>query len=207
MSLFPDTLPAPMAGADVAYTPNHVARALVEVLRPELSGARVWEPYAGGGAFCRALSTAAGITYATDCDPAARGAADADVDQVPWDVAKGWPWTVTPPHWIVTNPPFSLLDAHLPVLFDVATDGIALLLVGQSLAPGKRDWLWDTAVPDEMLWIRERIAFCGPGRTGKDTDMRDYAWVIWRKRAGSWMGRGLVGRVSTDTGRVWRGAP
>jgi hypothetical protein len=211
-----------MAGADVAYTPDHVARALVEVLRPELTGARVWEPYAGGGAFCRALSGVAGITYATDCDPAAEGVGLADIGLTPWDVAKGWPWTAAGrgfpastspeverelrPQWIVTNPPFSLLDAHLPVLFEAATEGVALLLVGQSLAPGKRDWLWDAAVPDEMLWIRERIAFCGPGRTGKDTDMRDYAWVIWRKRAGSWMGRGLLGRVSTETGRVWRGA-
>jgi hypothetical protein len=135
---------------------------------------------------------------------------------LPNDWGRSWPH----PHWIVSNPPFSLLygdeaglvkgtvtPCHLRVLLDTATEGIALLVVGQSLACGARDWLWDTAVPDEMLWIRERIAFCGPGRTGKDTDMRDYAWVIWRKRAGSWMGRGLVGRVSTDTGRVWRGAP
>lgn len=204
--LFPDTLPAPMAGADVAYTPDHVARALVEVLLPDLCGATIWEPYAGGGAFVRALADVAGITYATDCDPAAVGVRAADITTPgAWDTAKGWPWTGPQPAWIVTNPPFSLLDAHLPVLFDTATVGVALLLVGQSLAPGKRDWLWDVAVPDEMLWIRERIAFQGPGRSGKETDMRDYAWVIWRKRAGSWMGRGLIGRVSTETGRVWRG--
>lgn len=206
--LFPNALPRPAEGADVAYTPDHVARALVEVLRPELTGCACYEPYGGGAAFCEALGPLASRLLVTDCDPAAAALTRFPARQTTtlvWDVARGLPEDWPQPHWIVTNPPFSLLDAHLPVLFDTATVGVALLLVGQSLAPGKRDWLWDVAVPDEMLWIRERIAFQGPGRSGKETDMRDYAWVIWRKRAGSWMGRGLIGRVSTETGRVWRG--
>lgn len=203
--LFPDSTPRPMAGADVAYTPDPVAAAIVALLRPELTGARVWEPYAGGGAFIRALRPVAGMTFATDCDPAAEGVGLAYVGRSRWDVAKGWPWTAPPPAWAVTNPPFSLFDAHLPVLLNTATEGVALLLVGQSLAPGKRDWLWDIAIPDEVMWCRERIAFSGPGRDGKTTDMREYAAVIWRKRAGSWMGRGRMGRFSVESGRVWRG--
>lgn len=180
---------------------------LVEVLRPELAGRVVWEPYGGGGAFCAALGPIVDALLVTDCDVAA-------------DALARFPAVAT---------------------FTRAHDVSAGL---------KRDWLWDVAVPDEMLWIRERIAFEGPGREGKggrgaparrpvagtgrggeqdrevrieqgerwvrhdpvragpavgETDMRDYAWVIWRKRAGSWMGRGRMGRVSTVTGRVWRG--
>lgn len=205
-ALFPSRLPAPAEGADVAYTPDHVARALVHVLRPEILGATTWEPYAGDGAFVRALhAEGAGFVYATECDPAATGIRLADVGLLA-DAGRGFPWARTDnpgPAWIVSNPPFSQLDAHLPVLLAAAQVGVALLLVGQCLAPAKRDWLWDTAIPDWTLDIRERIAFCGPGRDGVSTDMREYAWMVWRKRAGSWMGRGIRGRVSTETGRVW----
>jgi hypothetical protein len=210
-SLFPTILPRPAEGADVAYTPGSVARALVETVRPEIVGASVWEPYAGGGAFVDALQAAgAGHIFATDCDCAAEGLNRGDVNVV-CDVGRGWPWTTARPDWIVTNPPFSVLfgdeagaNGHLRVLFDTARVGVALLLVGQSLAPRKRDWLWDSATPDWFLWIRERIAFEGPGREDGGTDAREYAWIVWRRQAdGGWNGRGLMGRVSTETGRVW----
>jgi hypothetical protein len=90
------------------------------------------------------------------------------------------------------------------VLLDTARIGVALLLIGQWLAPGARDWLWARAVPDQILWLRERVPFEGPGRNGKDTDSREYAWVIWRRNADGWHGRGLVGRLSWQSAQVWR---
>lgn len=210
-ALFPAellTIQAPEPGADVAYTPPPVARAVVEVLRPELVGATVWEPYAGGGAFVDALRDGgAGIVYATEADPLATGVHRADVGLTPWDVTRGWPWTAAKPDAIVTNPPFSELDEHLPILLATAQRLVCLLLVGQSVAPACRDWMWETALFDEQLWSRERIPFEGPGRNGANTDMREYAALVWRKQPdGSWMGRGLSGRFSWhQPGKIWRG--
>ena len=200
-ALFPTQEPA--AGADVAYTPPPVASTTVDLVAAEISGAVVWEPYVGGGAFADALRSRARAVLVTDCDPAAPGLAAPSAFGAVHDVGRGLPVGWPRPDWIVTNPPFSLLDAHLPILLEVATRGVLLLLVGQWLAPGARDWLWDAATPDEVIWHRERIPFKGPGRTGKATDLREYAAVIWRRRS-TWVGRARMGRYSTALGRVWR---
>lgn len=196
--LFPELMP--VAGDDVAYTPDAVARACVATLPPIIGGA--WEPYAGGGAFCRALVGHGAYVFASDIDPAAP-ALGSTLSRLA-DASKGWPLEGPRPDWIVSNPPFSVLDEHLPVLLATAQVGVAMLLIGQWLAPGARDWLWQGALPDEILWLRERVAFEGPGRNGKDTDSREYAWIIWRRSAErGWMGRGHVGRLSWHTGQLW----
>jgi hypothetical protein len=107
---------------------------------------------------------------------------------------------------VATNPPFSLFDRLLPVLLDHAAVGVSLLLVGQSLAPGARDWLWDTAPPDDVCWITPRVGFDRPGRPS-GTDMREYALVTWLRRGGRWRGRMRIGRLNWRTGRTWGAGP
>ena len=204
----PDFIPPAAAGPDVAYTPAHVARAVVDVLAPELAGLRIWEPCVGGGAFADALAPLASELLVSDIDPQAHGLTQrypkptrSEPHNIGWGLPHGWPR----PGAIVTNPAFSKLDEHVPIMLDAARDLVALLLIGQWVAPASRDWLWDHAIPDWHIWMRERIAFEGPGRQGGTTDMREYSLVVWRRRHGSWGGRGLMGRMSTTTGRLWLG--
>jgi hypothetical protein len=198
----------PGADSDVAYTPDAVADALVKVIAPELKSRVAWEPCAGGGAFVRALHGARAKVVASDIHDGVDGwmRDGAVTSAAPWNALDGFPPTaMRRPAAIVTNPAFSILDDFLPMALDVADQMVALLLIGQWLAPACRDYLWERAVPDEMYWLRERVAFVGPGRDGVTTDTREYAWVVWRKRAGSWMGRGLVRRLSWRDGRTWSG--
>ncbi len=203
-SLFPELVPE--AGADVAYTPEPVASAIVRLLLAgELDGLVAWEPYVGAAAFSIALDAAGCEVWVSDLDPAAPGLRSSWVEgSVVCDVGRGLPEGFPRPDWIVTNPPFSMLDAHLPILLDTAKVGVALLLVGQSVAPGVRDWMWENAMPDVQAWARERIKFQGPGRDGTGSDMREYAVLIFRRQPdGGWMGRGLMARFSVALERTW----
>jgi hypothetical protein len=207
-NLFGTVRDLPEADSDVAYTPDDVARALVGVIAPEVFGRWVWEPCAGGGAFVRALHGANAHVLASDTDDCYGWMPDgATFSACPWNALDGVPTGQQRPDATITNPPFSILDDLIPVLLDSTDEMVALLLIGQWFAPASRDYLWERAVPDQTYWIRERIAFTGSGRDGKSTDMREYAWVVWRKRAGSWMGRGRVSRLSWRDGRTWSGRP
>lgn len=196
--------PAPAEHPDVAYTDPAVARAHVEYLgRRYCLGTKpltMWEPFAGAGAYmdawqhCRPWDT----VVAGELDPGAPTVASGRVARA--DVFDGPP--CERPDWIVTNPPFSLFDDLLPVLLSHAAVGVSLLLVGQSMAPGARDWLWDNAPPDEVCWVTPRMGFDRPGK--KDgTDMREYALVTWLRRAGAWRGRMRLARYNWRTGQTW----
>ncbi len=218
MNLFPDLAPAPAEGADVAYTPDRYAEACLRTLGDVRCGdapLTAWDPHAGGGAFCRAAWSVFGsatTVLATDIDsnaPALRPAFEVPpgglLVQRTHDATRGLPHGWARPDWIVGNPPFSEMTESIQGALAVATAGVGFLMIGQWLAPQSRDWLWDTCRPDEVFWVRERIPFEGPGRNGKDTDAREYAWVVWRPIGTSrfpWFGRGLIRRLSVD-GRTW----
>jgi len=198
--------PAPGAdplAADIAYTDPAVALAHVEYLgrRYCLGSAPLvlWEPFAGGGAYmdawekCRHWDT----VVAGELDP---GAPTVRSGRVPRrDAFDGPPMAAD---WIVTNPPFSIIDKVLPVLLEHARVGVSLLLVGQSLAPMARDWLWSDAPPDELCWLTPRMGFDRPGKP-RGTDMREYAVVTFLRRAGKWRGRMRLARLNWRTGQTW----
>lgn len=94
---------------DEFMTPPELAQSLVKLL-PDLSGLSVLEPCAGKGAFARALPTPIVI--------------DGDFYEYKDKV-----------DWIVTNPPYSDLDKWLQHSFELASEGIALLLGLLNITP------------------------------------------------------------------------
>ena len=201
----PMTLPpAPAEHPDVAYTDSAVALAHVEYLgRRYCLGADplvMWEPFAGAGAYmdawdhCRHWDT----VVAGELDPGAPTVVRGRVERR--DAFDGPPGGVA--DWIVTNPPFSTFDRALPMLLEHARVGVSLLLVGQCLAPGARDWMWNNAPPDELCWLTPRMGFDRPGKK-PGTDMREYAIVTWLRRAGRWNGRMRLARLNWRTGQTW----
>jgi hypothetical protein len=206
--LFPALPPADLAteGADVAYTPDDVAHAL---LCPEAArflmppGARVWEPCAGGGAWIRALRAYRSDLqiHGTEIDSRATSirqglAAHGDAlspASCPWSQAPGTRWEV----W--TNPPFSLAGKMLRNWFDLPNppDRVILLLLQAWPNAAERAWVRRHMLQQIILY--PRISFGGPGRKAGQTDQRDYAifeftpqpwrsgaaiarWYDWRAR-------------------------
>jgi len=196
--------PAPAEHPDVAYTDPAVARAHVEYLgrRYCLGSAPLvmWEPFAGAGAYldawehCRHWDT----VVAGELDPGAPAVRSGRVPRL--DAFAGPPGGVA--DWAISNPPFSIIDKVLPVLLEHARVGVSLLLVGQSLAPMARDWMWDNAPPDELCWMTPRMGFDRPGKP-KGTDMREYAIVTFLRRGGKWRGRMRLARLNWRTGQTW----
>lgn len=180
--------PEALTGADVAYTPDECAAAIVRYLAREhgLDGV-VWEPCAGGGAFVRALERASVPVVATELDPVAAASCGAFV----WDALRGLPGAESKPRAIVTNPPFSIAGDLLRVFMAIeSVETIAMLLLRNWDAPEERAWIWREALPVESVLLMPRIAFEGPGRNGRDTDTRDYALFVWRRRPGwTWQPR------------------
>jgi len=188
-------LPSPQIGGDVAYTPAAVARACVCQIRAlcpeETALAPWWEPCAGGGAFVRALAEL-GHGAATELDPEA---ASVRAGLAVQGDALGGPPSGLNPVMICTNPPFSDATAILKMALAVPSCRVVALLLLQSwiVCEGKgpeyrTPWVWG---PEATLYSQSvlypRIAFEGPGRSGKETDQRDYALCIWRRTPdGSW---------------------
>lgn len=196
--------PAPAEHPDVAYTDPAVARAHVEYLgRRYCLGTAplvMWEPFAGAGAYldawqhCRHWDT----VVAGELDPGAPTVRSGRVERR--DVFDGPPGGVC--DWAVSNGPFSTFDRWLPVLLQHARVGVSLLVVGQSVAPMVRDWMWDNAPPDEECWLTPRMGFDRPGKKA-GTDMREYAIVTFLRRAGKWRGRLRLSRMNWKDGRIW----
>jgi hypothetical protein len=197
--LFPDLEAVPVAesGSDVAYTPDAVAFQCVVYVVDRLLGGRRhgqhWcEPCAGDGAFARAMtSEVAGPAMVLELDPMA-GAVQSGLAMQGDALAVDYSRIEV----VITNPPFTCAAQLLRRLLDCPTMGTVCFLVlqGWIVAPGKApeerlDLLWGpTARPVEQVVLYPRIAFQGPGRSGTDTDMREYCLLIWRRQAdGSWL--------------------
>lgn len=95
----------PSNGNDVVYTPDALARQIVEHFKP---AGRVLEPCAGGGAFVRAMPGCDAFELALGTDFLEQSGQ--------WD-------------WVVTNPPWSKLRAFLQHSMEVADNVVFLCLV------------------------------------------------------------------------------
>ena len=111
LSLFGDEDIAP-EGADVAYTPRRLARAVVQALHAEIGLGLTWEPHAGGGAFVQALADEGIPWVASTLEPADSKALSRRFGrEIPArDALLPCPWT---PFTVLGNPPFSSAGEHV----------------------------------------------------------------------------------------------
>lgn len=173
---------AERAPNDAYFTPDPVARACVETLGLD-DGIVIWEPSAGGGAFCRAAADAAqGLVFASDI---AEQAPTYDT-LVEWgvrdwraghDMIKGWPTDFGgKPDWVIGNPPFNEAEAHVRVALNTCRVGAAFLLRLAFLEGAKRRDFWRNYPAAEVHVLTARPSF-----TGGATDSCAYGWFVWRR--------------------------
>lgn len=79
--------------------------------------------------------------------------------------------------WVISNPPFNVAPAIIPLAYETACWGIAMLLRLSYLEPCKDRGPWLTAHPVSTLIILPRISFTGNGKTDNVT----CAWMVWDK--------------------------
>lgn len=162
---------------DAYYTPDNLAEKLVATLNLP-RGATVWEPHAGGGAFVRALLGRLCVVYLSDIDPAAPAYGCLDAYSMPEKNAlDGFPFAEEPPEWIVGNPPYNDVEAHVRHALSTATTGVAFLLRLAFLEGKGRVPFWRDHPAARVYVLSERPSF-----TGGKTDSCAYGWFIWDRR-------------------------
>ena len=181
LSLFGDEDIAP-EGADVAYTPRRLARAVVQALHAEIGLGLTWEPHAGGGAFVQALADEGIPWVASTLEPADSKALSSRFGrEIPArDALLPCPWT---PAAVVGNCPFSNAEAHVVAALEAVKPSllwtVAFVLPlsfacrekHAHLFPRRRSWgLWP---------INPRPTFTGPGRASTGTAMTDVGVYVF----------------------------
>jgi hypothetical protein len=81
------------------------------------------------------------------------------------------------PCWVVTNPPFNAAAQIVPLAYDFATIGIAMLLRLSFLEPVEDRGAWLNEHPPTSMIVLPRISFTGDGKTDSVT----CAWMVWEK--------------------------
>ena len=90
-------------------------------------------------------------------------------------------WRTLPeaPHWVVSNPPFSLAPQIVPLAHEFAVAGVAMLLRLSYLEPCENRSQWLSEYPPTRLIVLPRISFTGDGKT----DSVCAAWFVWQTGA------------------------
>lgn len=120
---------APKGGNDVVYTPDYLAKQIVQYFRP---GGFVCEPCRGGGAFLRAFDNLEKIPLLWGDLTVAEPGVIRNV--VSYEITDGEDFLASAdgpghPHWIITNPPWSQLRPFLIKSMEVADNVVFLCLV------------------------------------------------------------------------------
>ncbi len=79
--------------------------------------------------------------------------------------------------WVVTNPPFQFASLIVPLAYEFAEEGIAMLLRLSFLEPTEDRGAWLNEHPPTSMIVLPRISFTGDGKTDSVT----CAWMIWEK--------------------------
>ena len=153
---------------DAYFTPASAVEALLRVVRP--SG-RILEPCAGDGAIARPLVQRGLQVITNDLNPTMPTLMRGDAtDPTFWRSGGGV-------EWVISNPPFSLSAAIVPLAYKHATRGIAMLLRLSWLEPCADRAEFLTKHPPTTLIVLPRISFTGDGKSDNVT----CAWMCWDK--------------------------
>lgn len=96
-----------------------------------------------------------------------------------FDASKPWPLVKGAVDWVITNPPFAFAPAIVPLAYEHATIGIAMLLRLSYLEPVENRGAWLNEHPPTELIVLPRISFTGDGKTDNVT----CAWFVWDKQS------------------------
>jgi hypothetical protein len=155
---------------DQYFTP--VSATLSLTARVPIRG-QMFECCAGDGAIADVLRYQPGAIWRNDIDlsmPHLAWTLDA-TDVLNWE--KVW----TGFDWVVSNPPFNQAAQIIPLAYEHASVGIAMLLRLSYLEPTKDRGYWLNEHPPTQMIVLPRISFTGDGKTDSVT----CAWMVWEK--------------------------
>lgn len=163
-----------MDSLDDFPTPPWATRALCEHVL-DLTGARVWEPACNRGYMARPLAEYAGEVVASDVMDYGSGqvfdflsAGDMLGDRLPFGRVD----------WVITNPPFRLVDDFLRVALAVADRGVALLGRTMLLEGGARyQSIWSKGSASWAQYV-ERVPMIKGRVDRKASTATAYGWLI-----------------------------
>lgn len=167
---------------DFYPTPEWATR---ELLNQVTVRGNVFECCAGDGAIAKALAGERTFVYTGDIDPQWSPMVWGDaLERQYWREAEtrvNSDYSDVQPgmDWVVTNPPFNAAAQIVPIAFNHANKGIAMLLRLSFLEPVEDRGAWLNQHPPTDLIVLPRISFTGNGKTDSVT----CAWMVWRKNA------------------------
>lgn len=134
----------------------------------------ILEPCVGDGAIARVVDRR-GMVYSSDVDRSRTCSFYGDAtDRDLWETAQS---EIVRIDWVVTNPPFNAAAEIVPLAFEYAFEGIAMLLRLSYLEPVEDRGWWLNDHPPTSMIVTPRISFTGDGNTDSVTT----AWMIWDK--------------------------
>ena len=155
---------------DFFPTPELATRAL---LKAERFDGPIWYPACGDGAISRVLQQTGYETVNSDLVD--RGYGETGIDFL-------MEWKSRAPN-IVTNPPFKLAVPFVRKACELTTGKVAMLLKIAFLEGIERATLFQETPPARVHVFSRRLAFVGPGSTGKRAveggGMMAFAWFVW----------------------------
>jgi hypothetical protein len=155
---------------DFYPTPEWATEVLVVSL-PSLSNATIYECCAGDGAIANYLQQTTPYCHGNDIDITFDWESNFDVtDPALWNIRPRY-------DWVVTNPPFNQAGIIVPLAYNHAAVGIAMLLRLSFLEPVEDRGAWLNEHPPTSLIVLPRISFTGDGKTDSVT----CAWMIWER--------------------------
>lgn len=155
---------------DFYPTPEWATRELVS--RVTVSGL-ISEPCAGDFAIVRVLADQPKcFVISSDIDRGREGCSTyGDATDIRFWCALGRT------DWVITNPPFNQAAQIVPLAYEHATFGIAMLLRLSYLEPVEDRGAWLSEHPPTKLIVLPRISFTNDGKTDSVT----CAWMVWEK--------------------------
>jgi hypothetical protein len=160
---------------DFYPTPEFATQELLRNV-PIIDGA-ILECCIGDGAIARVLDEGSREVYGSDIDPQTNCSFCGDATRR--DFWQGV-LDVMPEEridWVVTNPPFNVAAEIVPLAYEFASTGIAMLLRLSFLEPVEDRGAWLNEHPPTSMIVLPRISFTGDGKTDSVT----CAWMIWEK--------------------------
>lgn len=157
---------------DFYPTPSWATEELLRHL-PTIGG-EILECCAGDGAIARVVDGGSRVVFASDIDPQMNCSFCGDATRRDfWEGVT----EMMPVDWVVTNPPFNVAAQIIPLAYEFAETGIAMLLRLSFLEPVEGRGAWLNEHPPTSMIVLPRISFTGDGKTDSVT----CAWMIWEK--------------------------
>jgi hypothetical protein len=155
---------------DQYFTPEFATR---ELLKSVGIKGTVFECSHGDGAITSVIEQHRGVEYVWTNDVDESLAADFHFDVT---LRERWE-KIGMADWVVSNPPFNVAADIIPLAYEFAREGIAMLLRLSFLEPVENRGAWLNQHPPTDLIVLPRISFTGNGKTDSVT----CAWMVWER--------------------------